>query len=116
MTLVSLTEVSLEFGEQRIFRDADFEIDAKERVCLIGRNGAGKSTLFRIVSGDQEIDRGDINRHPDIHISVLQQSLPQELARTVYDIILEGLAEHKGLIEQYHELTRGNPEGKSSEK
>ena len=109
MALVSLKEAHLEFGEQKIFRDANFVIDEKERVCLIGRNGAGKSTLFRIVSGDQEIDQGEITRHPDIHISALQQSLPRELTKTVYEIIVEGLAKQGDLIEQYHTLTQLEP-------
>ena len=105
MSLVSLKEACLEFGEQIIFRDANFIIEKKERVCLIGRNGSGKSTLFRIVSGDQDIDQGEITRHPDIHISTLQQSLPEELTKTVYEVILEGLGVHQDLIEQYHALT-----------
>ncbi|MCZ6663877.1 MAG: ATP-binding cassette domain-containing protein, partial [Gammaproteobacteria bacterium] len=50
MFLISFDAVALEFGDQVIFRQANFTLEAGERVCLIGRNGAGKTTMLRLVT------------------------------------------------------------------
>ena len=47
MSLVRFDDVSLEFGDTPLLVNANFSIDAKERVCLIGRNGAGKCPSCR---------------------------------------------------------------------
>ena len=39
--LIRFDEVSLAFGDQAILRQASFQLEPRERVCLIGRNGAG---------------------------------------------------------------------------
>ena len=46
MPLLSLDRVSIAFGRNALLEDASLQIEAGERVCLIGRNGAGKSTLL----------------------------------------------------------------------
>ena len=60
MSLVRFEEVSLEFGDQKIFTQADVAIEPGERVCLIGRNGAGKSTTLKLITGEIEPDSGAI--------------------------------------------------------
>ena len=105
MSLLSLDEVTLEFGEQRIFSDASFNLEPGERVCLIGRNGAGKSTLFKLISGAIEPDSGDIRRRSDVHIAQLEQALPRDLGETVKGFVAGGLAAHQALIDRYRELT-----------
>ena len=49
MPLLTFDRVSIAFGRHALLEQASFQIDAGERVCLIGRNGAGKSTLLKIV-------------------------------------------------------------------
>ena len=54
------------------------------KVGFIGRNGAGKSTLLRILLGDEELDRGEIIRHPKLRLGYLRQHdpfLPGETAQ-----------------------------------
>ncbi len=101
MTLVSVTDVHLEFGDTILFRGASFQVDEEERVCLIGRNGAGKSTLMKLVRGTMQPDSGEIVRHPDCHIATLEQDLPDALDVSVRDILLQGLEGHRELIEQF---------------
>jgi ATP-binding cassette subfamily F protein uup len=101
MTLVSVTDINLEFGDTTIFRGASFQIDENERVCLIGRNGAGKSTLMKIVRGAIQPDTGEVVCHPDCHISALEQTLPEALDLTVNEFVLQGLAGHKRLIDEF---------------
>ncbi|MGR8919256.1 MAG: ATP-binding cassette domain-containing protein [Gammaproteobacteria bacterium] len=111
MSLLTLTEVNLEFGEQVIFREASFSLEAGERVCLIGRNGAGKSTLFRVISGAVEPDSGEVRRRADVHISQLEQALPGDLDTGVREFVASGLAAHIALIDEYRALSQTAPEG-----
>ncbi|MEM9388769.1 MAG: ATP-binding cassette domain-containing protein [Pseudomonadota bacterium] len=101
MTLVSVTDVHLEFGDTVLFRGATFQVDEQERVCLIGRNGAGKSTLMKLVRGTMLPDSGDVVRHPDCHIATLDQDLPQALDVTVREFVLQGLEGHRALLEEF---------------
>jgi ATP-binding cassette subfamily F protein uup len=103
MPLVRFDEVSLEFGEQVLLRDASFTIETGERVCLIGRNGAGKTSLLRLITGELEPDRGEIQCRSGIGISVLKQTLPDELALTVRDVVASGLDAIAALMADYHE-------------
>ncbi len=106
MSLVRFSNVFLEFGTQKILTDAEFSIETKERVCLIGRNGAGKSTMLRLITGQQQADSGEVQHQKHLRISQLEQELPDKLQRTVRDVIKEGLALQQGLIDQYQELLK----------
>ena len=101
MVLVRLDSVSVEFGEQALLSDASLAIETNERVCLIGRNGAGKTSLFRLISGQSEPDRGDIDRSADLLISRLEQTLPIAGEETVFEAVAEGLAEIRQLVDEY---------------
>ena len=59
--LVRCDKLSIHFGDRSILTDADFSIEANERVCLIGRNGAGKSTLLKIITGEVVPDSGAVH-------------------------------------------------------
>ncbi len=84
-------------------------IEPGERVCLIGRNGAGKTTLLRILTGEQDIDDGEITLQADLGISQLQQTLPDSLQQTVRETVAEGLADISRLGEEYRRRSAGNP-------
>ena len=105
-SLVTLDDISLEFGDQPILRHASLIIENNERVCLIGRNGAGKSTLFRIITGCQEVDGGEIRRKHALRTSQLDQALPNELDQSVHEFVSGGLRHLGSLIEQYRLQSR----------
>ena len=103
MSLLRFDDVCLEFGDQLILRDAEFSIEAGERVCLIGRNGAGKSSTFRLITGELEADRGEITASHNLIVSQLEQTLPEAMDQYVTDVIRDGLtqignAEHGGIL------------------
>ncbi len=104
MSLLTLLDVSLRYGDQVIFRNADFSLEPGERVCLIGRNGAGKSTLLRLITGQADPDEGEIRRRSDIHIAQLEQALPRDLDSSVRDFVAGGLEHQQVLIDRYREL------------
>ena len=101
MSLLRFDNIGLEFGDQLILREAEFSIDAGERVCLIGRNGAGKSTTLKLIMGALEPDRGEIIAKQDLIVSQLDQALPQAMDMPVTDVIRSGLTQIEALLEEY---------------
>jgi len=106
MSLIRFDEVSLEFGDQKILTEAEFSIEPRERVCLIGRNGAGKSTTLRLITGEIEHDRGEIVRGSNLVVSELAQSLPEALDQPVRDVVRSGLTAIEKLLEKYEEQSK----------
>ncbi len=105
MPLLRLSNVSIAFGTHALLKDADFQLDAGERVGLLGRNGEGKSTLMKIIAGNILPDHGDIWRQPELRLALLEQShdLPEDAS--IYDAVAGGLGELGECITRYHELS-----------
>jgi ATP-binding cassette subfamily F protein uup len=106
MPLLRFDDVSLEFGDQLILRDAEFAIETGERVCLIGRNGAGKSTTLKLIMGQLEPDRGEITARQDLIVSQLEQTLPEAMDQPVVDVIRSGLTQIEALLEEYERKSK----------
>jgi ATP-binding cassette subfamily F protein uup len=90
-SLLNLLDVSLHFGGPAILEKINFQVDAGERVCLLGRNGAGKSTLMKVIMGDMKPDTGDVFRPAGAVYRRLTQEIPTDLTGTVHDIVAAGL-------------------------
>ena len=101
MSLLRFEDISLEFGDQLILRDAEFAIESGERLCLIGRNGAGKSTTLKLIMGTLEPDRGEIIAKHDLIVSQLDQTLPEAMDMPVTDVIRSGLIQVQALLDEY---------------
>jgi ABC transport system ATP-binding/permease protein len=102
--LVRFDKISLSFADRRILIDADFSIEAGERVCLIGRNGAGKSTTLKLISGELLPDEGKIEIPGSIRFEMLHQQLADASHQLVRDFVAEGLAEQRSRIAEYEKL------------
>ena len=102
MPLVSLDRVSLAFGHLPLFDQSTLQIEPGERVSVVGRNGSGKSTLLRVVSGEQPPDTGSLWTAPGLRIAALEQDVPLSTARSVFDVVADGLGELSDLVARYH--------------
>jgi len=105
MPLLRLSNISIAFGTHSLLTNAEFQLDAGERVGLLGRNGEGKSTLMKIIAGNIHADHGDIWRQPELKLAWLEQSpdLPDDA--TIYDAVAAGLGELGEWITRYHHLS-----------
>jgi ATP-binding cassette subfamily F protein 3 len=75
-TLLQITKASKHYGDQVLLDEAEATIPDNVKVGFIGRNGAGKSTLLRILLGEDELDSGEIVRHPNLRLGYLRQHDP----------------------------------------
>ena len=71
--MITVTELSLSFGGQKLFAGANLKFTPGNCYGIIGANGAGKSTFLRILSGELEPTTGDVIIPPTQRMSVLKQ-------------------------------------------
>ena len=102
MAVASLSHISLAFGHLLLLDDVALQIEPGERVSLVGRNGSGKSTLLQILSGEQAPDAGSVWLQPGTSIGRLAQDVPLTSARTVVDVVADGLGALSELVATYH--------------
>lgn len=105
MSLVRINNGSLAYGYTPLLQNADFTIEAGERVCIVGRNGAGKSSLMKVLCKEVLLDDGEFNIATDVKVSRLQQDPPKAEQGTVYAYISGGLKEVGEKLERYHQLS-----------
>ncbi len=73
--MVSVSQLTLDFGTFVLFQDISFLINPRDRIGLVGKNGAGKSTLLKIISGLQEPTSGTVSMPRDFTIGYLPQHM-----------------------------------------
>lgn len=93
MTLIRLTDVSLQYGTKQIFDNITLNVEANERLCLMGRNGAGKSTLMKALHELIEFESGSIFKKPGLKIGYLPQEVPSDLKGSIYELTASGFGE-----------------------
>jgi ATP-binding cassette, subfamily F, member 3 len=83
--MISVDNVTVEFGGRALFSDVTFNINEKDRIALMGKNGAGKSTLLKIIAGADKATRGKISAPSDAVIAYLPQHLLTKDDSTVFE-------------------------------
>ncbi len=107
MSLVSIRKLDFSIGGPLLLEQVDLELDAGERVALVGRNGAGKSTLLRLIGGEIEPDDGQIIVAEGVRIATLPQEVPEQAGGSVFDQIAQGLGDIGELLARFHHLSQG---------
>ncbi len=89
------------FGHVPLLDDASLQIDAGERIAVVGRNGTGKSTLLKILGRDIAPDQGTVWHGPGVKVARLSQDVVDagETATTVRDVVADGL---RALADAHH--------------
>lgn len=105
MPYVTLDNASLAFGHHALLDHAAFQLDAGERVGLIGRNGAGKSSLLKAIAGSIKLDDGNVWRAPNVRVVYVPQEPELDATHTVFEAVAEGLGALQQIIIDYHAVT-----------
>src|ERR1700723_1555943 len=75
-SLLQIPQACKSYGDQMLLDGAEATLSDNFKVGFIGRNGAGKSTLLRILLGEEELDSGEVIRHPSLRLGYLRQHDP----------------------------------------
>ncbi|MEW6491585.1 MAG: ABC-F family ATP-binding cassette domain-containing protein [Cyanobacteriota bacterium] len=105
MTIFTLQSVKKDFGIKEILTDANFSLDATDKVGLIGTNGSGKSTLLKMIAGLEPIDGGQILVNPGVRIVYLPQQPELDENHTVLEQVFADSGEQMTLIREHEELS-----------
>jgi ATPase subunit of ABC transporter with duplicated ATPase domains len=87
--VVSLKGVHKAYGSRRIYADLDFQVQRRERWCIMGINGAGKSTLLKLVAGTTQPDAGRVTLGSSVKMGYFAQHAMELLdgERTVFETL-----------------------------
>jgi ATPase subunit of ABC transporter with duplicated ATPase domains len=99
--MISLSGIHKQYGKQLIFVGASFQLNPGEKVGLVGPNGSGKTTLFRMITGEEDADEGEISVPKRLTIGYFRQDVEEMQGRSVLD---EAIAGSGRVGDLHHEL------------
>ncbi|WP_099159304.1 ABC-F family ATP-binding cassette domain-containing protein [Virgibacillus ndiopensis] len=88
--MITVTDVSLRYGDKKLFEDVNLKFTAGNCYGLIGANGAGKSTFLKVLSGEVEPQSGNVSLSPGERMTVLKQNHFAYEEFQVLDTVLMG--------------------------
>jgi len=86
--MIHLSNITKQHGSQVLFREASFQILPGTRSGLVGPNGAGKTSLFRIITGEEEVDTGEITLAKKTTIGYFSQDVGDMAGRSALDEVM----------------------------
>ena len=90
--VIEVKNVSKSFGDKQLFKDLSFTLPPGGIVGVIGPNGAGKSTLFKIITGQETPDEGEVDIGPTVRLGYVDQSRDNlDPSKNVWEEISDGL-------------------------
>jgi ATP-binding cassette ChvD family protein len=90
--VIDVKNVSKAYGDKLLFEDLSFTLPPGGIVGVIGPNGAGKSTLFKIITGQEQPDSGEVDIGPTVHLGYVDQSRDHlDGSKNVWEEISDGL-------------------------
>ena len=99
--MIALSGIYKQYGRQVLFVDAAFQLNTGEKTGLVGPNGAGKTTIFRLITGEEHADDGDVSVPKKLSIGYFKQEIDEMAGRPVLD---EAIAGSGRLGDLHHEL------------
>ncbi|MEZ5979350.1 MAG: ABC-F family ATP-binding cassette domain-containing protein [Planctomycetota bacterium] len=102
--MIALQSVSKHFGRQAVLTDASLQINPGEKIGLVGPNGAGKSTIFRLVTGEEEPDGGEVQVPKRVALGYFRQDAGEGSELSVVDAAISGCGRLGDLHRELAEL------------
>jgi ATP-binding cassette subfamily F protein uup len=98
MALVTLRDLSIGYRGPPLLDGVSCNIEAGQRIGLLGRNGSGKTTLMRILCGQVEPDDGQVIFAAGTRVSLLPQEVPRNWRGSVFETVAQGLRPEQHLM------------------
>ena len=113
--LLRFDEVYKSYAATEVLRGITLQINPRERVGLVGRNGAGKTTIFRLVTGQEETDRGEVVLLRGLRIGLLEQQPTFEGKSSVRDEALNVFTDIRAMEKEMTRLEHAMSEAVGDE-
>jgi ATPase subunit of ABC transporter with duplicated ATPase domains len=110
--MIRLDNVSKQNGHQILFIEASMALYRGEKVGLVGPNGAGKTTLFRMITGEEQPDEGQVAVDRGVTIGYFSQDVGDMSGRSAVSEVMDGAGPVSAVASELKELevAMGDPE------
>lgn len=102
--MINVTNLSLRYGDKKLFEDVNIKFVPGNCYGVIGANGAGKSTFLKVLSGEIEANTGDVSIAPGVRMSVLKQDHYHYDNYNVLETVIMGNARLYSIMKEKEEI------------
>jgi ATPase subunit of ABC transporter with duplicated ATPase domains len=102
--LIAFANINKQYGKQLLFVEASFQLNPGEKMGLVGPNGAGKTTIFRMITGEEAPDEGEVTVPKKLTIGYFRQDVEEMSGRSVLDEAIAGSGRAGDLHHELEEL------------
>ena len=103
-TMIHLTNITKQHGDRILFKNASLQITTGSRIGLVGPNGAGKTTIFRLITGKEAADSGDISCRKKINIGYFSQDVGEMSGRSALEEVMSASGDVVRLGDEIREM------------
>ena len=89
--MIGLSNVTKNQGGRTLYSNSSFQAQPGDRIGLVGPNGAGKTTIFRILTGEESVDNGQIIRPTALTLGYFSQDVGEMHGRSVLEETMAGV-------------------------
>ncbi len=110
--MIRLESIGKQNGKQIVFIEASAVLQKGEKIGLVGPNGAGKTTLFRMITGEEQPDEGQVSVDRGTSIGYFSQDVGEMAGRSVVAEVMDGAGPVSALIAEMRalETDMGDPD------
>src|SRR3979411_2577011 len=110
--MIRLDNISKQIGHQILFIEASAALEKGEKVGLVGPNGAGKTTLFRMITGQEQPDEGQVAVDRGVTIGYFSQDVGEMSGRSAVSEVMDGAGPVSAVATELKELeaAMGDPD------
>jgi ATPase subunit of ABC transporter with duplicated ATPase domains len=110
--MIRLDNISKQIGHQILFIEASATLEIGEKVGLVGPNGAGKTTLFRMITGQEQPDEGQVAVDRGVTIGYFSQDVGEMSGRSAVSEVMDGAGPVSTVANELKELeaAMGDPD------
>jgi ATP-binding cassette subfamily F protein 3 len=97
--MIHLSNIRKQHGNKLLFKGGSFQINSGEKIGLVGANGAGKTTIFRLITGEQTVDEGQVSKPERVVVGYFAQNIEDMRGRSAFE-------EVKSAAGRLHEISQ----------
>ena len=102
--MIRLDNISKQIGHQILFIEASAALERGEKIGLVGPNGAGKTTLFRMITGEEQPDEGQVAVDRGVTIGYFSQDVGEMSGRSAVAEVMDGAGPVSAVAAELGEL------------
>ncbi|NND76620.1 MAG: ABC-F family ATP-binding cassette domain-containing protein [Flavobacteriales bacterium] len=104
--MISVSNLSVIYGERRLFNEVSFHLSTKDKIGLVGKNGAGKSTMLKVIKGLIAPTQGQVAIPKGCTIGYLPQEMKHNEKATIIDEASTAFEEQNKIEERIAEINK----------